>query len=66
MDYEKLVFGPVTKAHGFYIGDHGFKTHKVRKSSVIYIWVWKCIECLTSNSWFKKNNNNEPWMSQTN
>ena len=35
-DLGELAFGLVAKAHGSHVGGHGFKTHKVGKSSVIY------------------------------
>ena len=43
---KKYVFDPVAKIYGFHAGGHGFEIHKVKKYSIIYIGVWKCVEWL--------------------
>ena len=53
---KESVFGLMTKTHDFHVGDYEFETHKVDKSFIIYIRVWKCIGWLDFQLISKKRN----------
>lgn len=46
----------MVKTHDSHVKGYEFETHKVKKSSIIYIEIWKCVGWLDPTHDLKKKN----------